>query len=98
VSFKISTEASVDLEKIWRYTFETWSIEQADRYINQIFEEIEYISSCPEIGKDISAIRKGYLRAKVKSHFIFYKIDRNKDVISIIRILHERMDIKTRLK
>ena len=29
---KISKEAEKDLEKIWLYTFETWSLEQADYY------------------------------------------------------------------
>lgn len=43
MNFKLSNEAEVDLEKIWSYTFETWSIEQADRSINLIFEEINYI-------------------------------------------------------
>ncbi len=28
--FKISKEASNDLEKIWLYTIENWSTEQAD--------------------------------------------------------------------
>ncbi len=36
VNYKISNEAGVDLEKTWAYTFENWSFEQADRYINQI--------------------------------------------------------------
>lgn len=42
MNYKISVEAGIDLEKIWYYTFETWSLDQADRYINQIFEEIEH--------------------------------------------------------
>ena len=36
--YKISKEASNDLEKIWLYTIETWSAEQADRYLNLIFD------------------------------------------------------------
>lgn len=50
--YKISVEAKKDLEKIWLCPFKTWSIEQADRYINQTFEEIEYIAAKPEEGKD----------------------------------------------
>ena len=96
--YKISVEAEKDLEKIWAYTFETWSLEQADRYINQIFEEIEYISTKPEQGKDFSYVRKGYLRTKVKLHYLFYKIDQKTKMMEIIRILHQRMDIENRLK
>jgi len=98
VNCKISIEAAHDLKKIWVYTFETWSLEQADRYINQIFEEIKYISINPENGKDFSYIRKNYIKTKVKSHFIFYKVSKKNNIVEIIRILHQQMDIENKLK
>jgi len=97
-SYKISHEAEKDLERIWIYTFKTWSVEQADRYLKQIFEEIEYISKKPKEGKDFGYVRKGYLRTKVKFHFVFYKIEDKTQKVEIIRILHQRMDIENRLK
>ncbi len=97
-NYKISIEAEKDLEKIWIYTFENWSMEQADRYVNQIIDEIEYIAVKPENGKDFSYVRKEYLSSKVKLHFIFYKINKKNKIVEIIRILHQRMDIKNRLK
>jgi toxin ParE1/3/4 len=93
----ISKEAVNDLEKIWLYTFETWSFEQADRYINLLMDEIDYISANPKSGKDYSHIRKGYYRTKVRSHFIFYKIYLKKDKLEIVRILHQQMDIESQL-
>lgn len=96
MSYKISKEAKKDLENIWAYTFETWSIEQADRYIKLIFDEISYISKNPNSGKDFNFLREGYFRTKIKSHFIFYRINSD-DFTEIIRILHERMDIESRL-
>ena len=93
--FKISYEVQNDLENIWLYTYETWSVEQADRYYNLILDEIEYLAENPDTGKDYSHLRKGYLRSKVKSHFIFYKI--NKNLIEIIRVLHQQMDIENSL-
>ncbi|GAB3366675.1 type II toxin-antitoxin system RelE/ParE family toxin [Arachidicoccus ginsenosidivorans] len=95
--FKLSKEAANDLENIWLYTLENWSIEQADRYFNLLMDEIEYLTEKPYSGKDSSRIRKGYFRSKVKSHFIFYKISKNADEIEIIRILHQRMDLEDRL-
>lgn len=97
MNYKISNEASYDLEKIWLYTFENWSIEQADRYINVIVDEIEYLCLKPNSGKDFSHIRKGYDRTKVKSHLIFYRINIKKEEIEIIRILHQMMDIENLL-
>lgn len=97
MKYKISHEASLDIEEIWLYTFENWSIEQADRYFNLIMDEIEYIAENPEFGEDYSKIRSGYFRSRIKSHFIFYKINNKKDGIEVIRILHQQMDIETRL-
>jgi len=97
MKYRISHLASLDLENIWTFTFENWSIEQADRYFNLIMDEIEYIAENPLSGSDFNSIRKGYFRSKIKSHFIFYKINNKYKLVEIIRILHERMDIESRL-
>jgi len=97
MKYVISVEASKDLENIWLYTFENWSKEQADRYFNLIIDEIESISNDPSSGKDYSDIREGYFRSRVKAHFIFYKVNWKKKVVEIIRILHQQMDIESRL-
>jgi len=60
-------------------------------------DEIEYLAKDPNSGKDYSKIRKGYFRSRIKSHFIFYKINIKTKEIEIIRILHQQMDIETRL-
>ncbi len=97
MNYKISHEASQDIENIWLYTFENWSLEQADRYFNLIMDEIEYLAKNPKSGKDSSKVRKGYFRSRIKSHFIFYRMSRRNEEIDIIRILYQRMDIETQL-
>jgi toxin ParE1/3/4 len=92
MTYSISHKAVSDLEKIWVYTFEKWSTEQADRTINLIFNEIEFVCLNPLYGFSIEHIKKGYLRIKVKSHFIYYKLNEKKQTIEVIRILHEMMD------
>jgi toxin ParE1/3/4 len=98
MKYKISLLARNDLDNIWLYTFENWSIEQADRYLNLIIDEIEYIAQQPDSGSDFSYFRTGYYRSKIKSHFIFLRTDQKNGFVEIIRILHERMDIDNRLK
>ena len=93
--FVISKKAVSDLQEIWLYTVEKWSIEQADRYYNLMFDEINYICKNINAGKSMEHVRKGYRASKVKSHFIFYRV--LNDTIEVIRILHERMDIENRL-
>ncbi len=97
MNYKISNEAANDLEKIWLYTLENWSAEQADRYLGLILDEIEYLCVNPNAGSDFGHVRKGYMRSRVKSHFIFYKINEKRDEIEIIRILHQQMDVENRL-
>jgi toxin ParE1/3/4 len=88
MNYKISKEAKNDIEKIWLYTFENWSFEQAERYFDLIMDEVEYIAGNPNSGEDFSNIRKGYFRTQVKSHFIFYKVREKQNEVEIIRILH----------
>ncbi len=96
MEYKISKLASQDLENIWLYTFENWSLEQADRYFNLIMNQIEFLTQNPDSGNDFSYVRKDYFRSKIKSHFIFYRIDKKNEILEIIRILHQRMDIENR--
>ena len=97
MDYRISQKAAQDLENIWLYTVDNWSIEQADRYFNLLIDEIKYLAKNPEAGKNFNHIRAGYFRTRVKSHFIFYKINRKQEEIEIIRILHQRMDTDSRL-
>lgn len=94
--YSISEKANQDIEKIWLYTFENWSLEQADRYYNLILDEIEFISENFESGKSVDHIKKGYRASKVKSHIIFYKKSK-RNIVEIIRVLHHKMDIENRI-
>jgi len=96
MKFEISVKANEDIEKIWLYTFENWSLEQADRCYNLIMDEIEYIASNFESGKSLEHLRKGYRSSKVKSHVIFYKKSEH-NTIELIRILYMKMDVENRL-
>ena len=92
----INEKALEDINKIWIYTEENWSEEQADRYYNLIFDEIEYIVANFEMARDFENVRKNYKYSKVKSHLIFFKKTKANE-IEIIRILHEKMDIENQL-
>lgn len=96
--YRISEKAIEDIETIWLSTLENWSVEQADRYVNLIFDELEYLAHHPIVGKDIGHTRTGYRFSKVKSHLVFYKTFEGEEIIEIIRVLHQRMDIENRLE
>lgn len=95
--YRISKQAINDLNDIWVYTFNKWSKEQADRYYDLIIGEIEFIADNYLIGKSAEQTRKNYRVTKIKSHLIFYRKAEN-EIVEVVRILHQRMDIKERLK
>ena len=95
-AYIISEKALEDINNIWIYTAENWSVEQADRYYNLIIDEIEYIVANFEMARDSENIRKSYKYSKVKSHLIFFKKDKTNE-IEVVRVLYERMDIENRL-
>ena len=90
-------KAAEDLEGIWKYTFDTWSREQADKYYNSILAYCETVARRPEyLGRhyeDVKSTLRGYPSGK---HIIFFR--RLQDGrVRIVRILHERMDLKRHL-
>ena len=96
LKYSIRAAAVRDLEGIWEYTFRKWSKDQADRYHGLITSEINYVADNKTVGKDMSHVKEGYLVSYVKSHMIFFK--RQKGIVHVIRILHQKMDIESNLK
>ncbi|MFA5667654.1 MAG: type II toxin-antitoxin system RelE/ParE family toxin [Balneolaceae bacterium] len=95
--YRISKQAIVDLNDIWTYTSHKWSKEQADSYYNLIITEFDFIVDNFMTGKSAEQTRQNYRVVKVKSHLIYYR--RSSDnIVEIVRVLHEKLDISTRLQ
>jgi toxin ParE1/3/4 len=89
-------EAIDDLTDIWEYTKTEWSENQAEKYYQSIKYSCNDIAENPTIGKTYSEISKQLFGLKSGKHIIFYRI-LSEFEIEVIRILHERMDLKSRL-
>jgi toxin ParE1/3/4 len=89
-------EAIDDLNDIWTYTFEEWSEKQADKYYATLEFACMQIGKNPELGKEYEGINKNLLGLRTGKHIIFYQVTSETE-IEIIRILHERMDLKNRI-
>ena len=96
-NYRFTNDAVKDLEEIWSYTKQKWSVEQADRYYALIIDEIEFIASNPLLGRSIDHVKEGYRSTRVKSHVVFYK-QQEDDKILIVRIFHQRMECENRMK
>jgi toxin ParE1/3/4 len=84
------------LNDIWAYTFEEWSEQQADKYYATLEFACMQIGKNPELGKEYGGINSNLLGLRTGKHIIFYQII-TEDEIEVIRILHERMDLKNRM-
>lgn len=89
-------EAINDLNDIWFYTFDEWSEKQADKYYAALEFAFKQIGKNPILGKEYEGISNNLLGLRTGMHIIFYQVI-SKDRIEIVRILHERMDLKNRL-
>lgn len=94
--FNLTNKAVEDLSRIWNYTFDKWSVNQADRYFKLLLENCQDIADNPDLGRNYDGVRADLFGIKANRHIIFYRklIDQP---IEITRILHERMDLKNRI-
>jgi toxin ParE1/3/4 len=94
--YYLTKKAVEDLNGIWEFTVEKWSEKQADKYYQLLLDTCWEIAEDPELGKNYDGVRQDLLGLKTSRHIIFYrKIDQN--IVEISRILHGRMDLKTRI-
>ena len=94
--YKLTNKAVDDLTRIWNYTFDKWSENQADTYYLMLLENCNEVGCNPELGKNYSGVTENLLGFKAGRHIIFYrKIEENE--VEITRILHEQMDLKDRI-
>ncbi len=94
--FKLTNKAVEDLSKIWEYTFEVWSENQADKYYEMLISNCQEIADNTFLGKNYDGITQNLLGLKTNRHIIFYRT-LNKNYLEITRILHERIDLKKRI-
>lgn len=94
--FNLTKKAVEDLSGIWNYTLDKWSEQQADRYYSQLMEFCKQIADNPTVGKKYDQVTRDLLGFKANRHIIFYRTIENQQ-IEITRILHERMDLKSRM-
>ena len=94
--YELTNKAVEDLTRIWEYTIEKWSEQQADRYYNLLLNSCQDIANNPDLGKYYVGITNDLFGLKTSRHIIFYR-KRINQPIEITRILHGKMDLKNRI-
>ena len=93
----LTNNAVEDLSKIWDYTYEVWSENQADKYYFELLEDCQALAENQSLGKNYDDIKKQIFGYNSGQHLIFFRV-LSKTEIEITRILHSRMDLKNRIR
>jgi len=91
----LSPRAKLDLSEIWDYTCSQWGVEQAEKYLRELWSTMVRAVSDPTKSVDIGDVRRGYRKSRAGSHVIFFKV--TDDEIDVVRVLHQRMDFERHL-
>jgi toxin ParE1/3/4 len=95
VTTELSKRAQADLENIWQYGAERWSIDRSDAYQRELADTLGRCADYPEIGVAQPAFGKNVRTIVSGSHIVFYRPV--KGGIYVIRILHQMQDGKHHL-
>ncbi|ECA3794805.1 type II toxin-antitoxin system RelE/ParE family toxin [Salmonella enterica subsp. enterica] len=87
-TYRLSPLAEADLEGIWLYTFQNWSITQADSYHRDLVATFEALVNGMKPGRP--SVLPDYQKCLCGSHVVYF-LD-YPDRVDIIRILHQRQD------
>ena len=90
--YSLSPKAVDDLDQVWRYTAETWSIDQADAYIDGLVHAFDTIAAMPNMARERTEFAPPVRIQVHQSHLIIYIFSDGK--ISVLRILGARQNWK----
>jgi toxin ParE1/3/4 len=94
--YRLTKNAAQDLKNIWRYTYNTHGVSQADKYASTLKTACIAITETPHTWRSLNIAGKTLRVYHCEHHYIFYTME--KDAVMIIAFLHERMDFIARLK
>ena len=94
--FHLTNKTVEDLAQIWNYTYDEWFENQLDKYYNLLKDSCQEIAKNPNRGKKYDVVAERLAGYKSNEDIIFYLTISN-DEIEVIRILHAKMDLKSKI-
>ncbi len=86
---RYSLDAEYDLLEIAEYTKLHWSLEQADRYVEQLERTCMQLGVSQQLSRRCDRVLPGLRRMESASHVVYFTVDETE--ILIVRILHNSM-------
>ena len=88
--YRLTPAARADLEAIWRYTAERWSVAQAEAYLTGLKAMLDGLIVNPRIARERTELTPPVRIHPYGSHIIIYTIAT--DHLAVIRVRHARED------
>jgi len=95
-SYVLTEDADADVRGILRYTRKEWGAAQARNYHSKLKQGMARLAASQGPFKDMSALYPALRMAHCEHHYVFCLPRENAPAL-IVAILHERMDLMTRL-
>jgi len=89
--YKFTEKAELDLAAIVDFTLQTWGAAQTVKYIDGLEDLAETLAQIPDLGTAREDLHKGLIVFPYERHLLFYRKERHG--ITIVRILHDSMDV-----
>ncbi len=74
---------------VWLHSMTQWGAQQADRYIDDLAADFQFLAESPKAGTICKNIRVGYRKYPVIRHVVYYR--ETAYGIEIMRVLHDRI-------
>ena len=91
----LTSGAESDIRGILDYTLNRWGAGQAEKYVLQFEQCLKDLVSGQRSGKTFSTELPEIRVSHCEHHYIFYV--RQSDVLAVVAILHDSMDLVSRL-
>ncbi len=88
--YEFTDQAESDLDTITDYTIERWGKAQAEKYIDELEDLAQTLVENPDFGVNRDHLFEDLISFPYVSHILYYV--KQPHGITIIRVLHKRMD------
>lgn len=89
-------EAERDIEDIADYTLSQWGADQARQYVTDLRRAIEKLTSTAGHYATNDTLFPGLRKLRCGQHRVYFLVENA--TVDVVRVLHERMDAKARLR
>jgi toxin ParE1/3/4 len=90
IAYRLTPAARHDLEDIWLYTAQTWTMAHADRYTDIIVDTFDRLLFMPEMARERPEFDPHVRIHSSAEHLIIYRVER--DHLIILRVLGAEQD------